>query len=149
MVVPLFIAIGMFRKAERGRSFLIAALILMALGTVSAFVATSTGEAAKDLAESKPGIEAVLEQHEDLAETTQVAFSALTLIYAAILFAPRLLPRSIPPRIAMALPVAFLVLYSAGLLLLVNTAHQGGRLVHEPSAVAQASSPPGASVERD
>ena len=29
------------------------------------------------------------------------------------------------------LPLAFLVLYSAGALLLVNTAHNGGRLVHE------------------
>ena len=149
VVVPLFVVIGMFAKAERGRSFLITALILMALGTVSTFVATSTGEAAKEPAESKPGVEAVLEQHEDLAETTQVAFSALTLIYAAILFAPRLLPRPLPPRVAMALPIAFLALYSAGLLLLMNTAHQGGRLVHELGVATQASSSAVRSVERD
>jgi hypothetical protein len=49
----------------------------------------------------------------------------------------------------MALPIAFLALYSAGLLLLVNTAHQGGRLVHELGVATQASSPAVRSVERD
>ena len=33
--------------------------------------------------------------------------------------------------VSTALPLAFLVLYGGGILLLTNTAHNGGRLVHE------------------
>jgi hypothetical protein len=40
------------------------------------------------------------------------------------------------------LPLAFLVLYSAGALLLVNTAHNGGRLVHEFGVRAMVTSTP-------
>ena len=131
LIAPLFIVIGVAQKAERSFPFLLVALILMALGTVSTFVAASSGEAADELAENVPHARAVLDEHEDLAETTEIAFSALTMIFASILFVPRLLQQEPTRTISTVLPLVFLVFYATGAILLANTAHQGGRLVHE------------------
>jgi uncharacterized membrane protein len=131
LVAPLFIVIGALLQPEKGRVYLFSALILMALGTTAVFVALETGEAAAKLAERTPEINAVLEHHEQLAETTRIAFSVLTVIFAAIILLPRLLRRSPGWLAGRGLLLLFLVAYGAGMLLLVNTAHNGGRLVHE------------------
>lgn len=144
LIAPLFIVIGVVWRPERSFPFLLAALILMTVGTVSTFVAASSGKAAGELVENAPQAAAVLEQHQKLAETTEIAFSALTLIFTAILFVPRLLKREPTRVISMALPLVFLMFYATGAISLANAAHQGGRLVHElgvrvqmqPSAVA-------------
>ena len=133
----MFIVIGLLRKPERGFALLVAALILMALGTIGIFVATSSGHAAAELAERLPNVEVTLEQHEELANVTRIVFSALTLIFAAILFVPRALKCDLNRTIATVLPAVFLVFYAAGAVSLVNTAHQGGRLVHELGVRAQ------------
>lgn len=73
----------------------------------------------------------MLEGHEELAQTTRLIFTALTVIFAAILFAPLLFKRSLGRKSSLALNLAFLLFYSAGTMVLVNVAHQGGRLVHE------------------
>jgi uncharacterized membrane protein len=137
LIAPLFIVIGVLRKPEPSFPFLLVALILMALGTASTFVAASSGEAAGELAENVPQAKAVLEQHEELAETTEIAFSALTLIFASILFVPRLLKREPTRAISTVLPLVFLMFYATGAISLANTAHQGGRLVHELGVRAQ------------
>lgn len=137
LVAPVFVVIGLLRKPERGFALLVAALILMALGTIGTFAATSSGHAAAELAEGVPQVRTTLEQHEELADVTEIVFSALTLIFAAILFVPRVL-KCIPNRIiSTVLPAVFLVFYAAGAVSLVNTAHQGGRLVHELGVHAQ------------
>jgi uncharacterized membrane protein len=131
LVAPLFIVIGALLQPEKGRVYLFSALILMVLGTSAVFVALETGEAAAKLAERTPEINTVLEHHKQLAETTRMTFLALTVIFAAIILLPRLLrgsPRWLAGR---ALLLFFLVAYGAGMLLVVNTAHNGGRLVHE------------------
>src|SRR5271165_2564881 len=91
LIAPLFIAIGVAGKPDRSYPFLLVALILMALGTMSTFLAASSGDAAGHLLRNAPQVKGVLEKHEELAETTEVVFSALTLIFASILFVPRLL----------------------------------------------------------
>jgi uncharacterized membrane protein len=131
LVAPLFIIAGIIVNPQKGRSFLIAALVLMLLGTAGAFLAIATGEAAGEVAERTPAVSAVLERHEELAEMTRIVFSVLTLLFAAILSLPRLLKREASGVAARILPLAFLVFYSAGAVILVNTAHNGGRLVHE------------------
>lgn len=131
LIAPLFIVLGVVLKPTRSFPFLLVALILMALGTVSTFVAASSGEAAGELAEKVPQAKAALEQHEELAEITEIAFSALTLIFASILFIPRLLKREPTRAISTVLPLVFLMFYATGAISLANTAHQGGRLVHE------------------
>ena len=145
LIAPLFIVIGVLRKPSRSFPFLFVALILMTLGTVSTFVAASSGQAAGELVESAPQAKAVLEQHEELAETTEIAFSALTLIFATILFVPRLLRRERTRVISTFLPLVFLMFYATGAITLANTAHQGGRLVHELGVRAQMQ--PGAVME--
>ena len=152
LVAPLFIVIGMTLRPEKGRVYLVSALILMALGTSAVFLALETGEAAAKLAERTPEINAVLEHHEQLAETTRVVFSVLTVIFAAIVVLPRLLRRSSGWLAGRALPLIFLVLYGAGMLLLVNTAHNGGRLVHEfgvKAMVEPQALPPAAEAKGD
>ena len=153
LTAPLFIIIGALRRPGRGFPFLATALILIALGTAAVFLSASSGEAAGEIAEKMPQAEAVLDQHQDLAEITEIAFSALTLIFAAILFVPRLLKQAPNRAISTVLPLLFLVLYAAGALSLMNTAHQGGRLVHELGVTAQINSGapnvPVESVERE
>ncbi|MGE5205711.1 MAG: DUF2231 domain-containing protein [Chlamydiota bacterium] len=146
LVTPLFILIGALQRRDKGEMYLVSALILMALGTGAVFVALETGEAAGKLAERTPEINAVLEHHEQLAEKTRMAFSMLTVIFAAILLLPRLLRRSSGWLARPALPLIFLVLYGAGMMLLVNTAHNGGRLVHEfgVRALVEPGAPPAA-----
>ena len=129
LVAPLFVVLGM--TLRRNRPFLWAALLLMAIGTTATFVAVSTGEAAGKLAERTPRINAVLEHHEELAETTRVVFTALTVIFAAIVTVPAAMQRLQGRMFRIVLPLAFLVCYGGGLVFLANTAHNGGRLVHE------------------
>jgi uncharacterized membrane protein len=145
LTAPLFIVIGALRK-RGGSPFLIAALILMTLGTAGTFLAAATGEAAGRIAERTPEISAVLERHEELAEITRITFSALTAVFAAIVLVPRILPRAAGRVVSMALPLVFLVLYAAGTVVLANTAHNGGRLVHEFGVKAIVASNPVASA---
>lgn len=131
MVVPFFIAAGAALTPAKGRPYLLAALVLLLAGTAATFVAVGTGEAAAKLAERGPAMEQVLENHEGLAERTRAAFSVLSVIFVALLVIPVLAKRADTRLTTTILPLAFLVLYSVGVLLLVNTAHNGGRLVHE------------------
>lgn len=130
-VAPLFVILGAVLPPPKARPFLVSALILMALGTASIFVAVETGEAASELVSSTAAAREVLRQHQVLARTTEVLFALLTLIFAALLYVPRLLRRELGPRVNVALLVAYLLFYATGGLFLVNTAHRGGRLAHE------------------
>jgi len=130
LIVPLLLVMGLVWKTN-GRGLMIAALVLMAAGTIGTYVAFSTGSAGEDVAEKIIGAKTVLEQHEELAETTRIIFTVLTLIFAAILLVPRLLKKELGQRTAAFVTSAFLLFYLAGTVVLANTAHQGGRLVHE------------------
>ena len=131
LVVPFLIVTGALRPPERGHTILYVALALMIAGTLGTFLAVATGEAAGRIAERTPQIDTVLERHEQLAEATRIAFSVLTAVFAAILLIPVILKKTSNRLVSTGLPLAFLVLYGGGILLLTNTAHNGGRLVHE------------------
>jgi len=128
---PLFIAISAVLAPPKGRPFLIAALIVLLLGTTSLFIAASTGQAAGELAERGGPVDSVLASHEDLASETRLIFSGLSAILLGMFFLPRILRRQETRIFSTVLPLAFLVLYSVGILFLVNTSHKGGMLVHE------------------
>jgi len=152
LVAPIFLVLGALLSPPKGKSFLAAALLIMLLGTMSTFVAVETGEAAAQLAERTDQGNLVLKQHQELAETTRVVFAALTLLFGAIIYGARLWQR-VPTRLSTTvLPMLFLVLYGAGAVILINTAHNGGRLVHElgvTSMVSPAVNPPTTSGEGD
>lgn len=130
LIAPLFILIGAALRPSAARHFLIVALILMLLGTAATFVAIESGEAAGKIATRTPEINRILERHEQLADRTSITFVVLTTVFAALIGVPLAFRRS--SRVfTTALPIAFLVVYGFASLLLVNTAHNGGRLVHE------------------
>lgn len=135
IVAPVLVLLGTFLKG-RDRVFLISALVLMILGSVAAWMSVSTGEAASELAERAGAAQAVLEQHEELAETTRAVFTVLTGVFAVIVVAPLLFKKELGRKFLIPLNLAFLLFYVAGVVVLVNTAHQGGRLVHEFGVLA-------------
>ncbi len=130
MVAPLFVLLALVwpRHAE---GFSRAALVLLVLGSVSTYVAISTGQAAGELADHTDAINAVISRHEELAETTSTVFSVLTVLYAVFVLLPFLASRLRRPAYARAGNLAFFVAIAAATLLVVNTAHLGGRLVHQ------------------
>ena len=130
LVAPVLVLFGIILP-KQGRGLMIAALVVMALGTIATYFAVATGESAAELAERTPGVAAVLERHEDLAETTKVIFTVLTIVFAGILFGPSLFKRSLGRKSAALVNLAFLVFYAAGAMVLANVGHEGGRLVHE------------------
>ena len=130
LVAPVVLAVGIVMR-ERGRPWLIAALLLTALGTIAAWVAVSTGEAAGELAERTPEINAAIERHESLAELVRTLFTIITLLFAALLFGPGLLRRRVAPRMETLALVVLLALFGVGALAVAHTGHEGGRLVHE------------------
>jgi uncharacterized membrane protein len=131
LVAPLFVVVGLAVRAHR-RAFLVSALLLMVLGTTAAWVAVETGEAAGKLADRTPEVNAVLEHHETLAERTRLVFTVLTVVFAGLVLGAPLLRRREPAEaVTLALAALFLAVYAAGALNLANTAHNGGRLVHE------------------
>lgn len=128
LLSPLFIVISAASHPPHGRPYMIAALIVLFLGTGSLFIAASTGEAAAELAERGGAVNAVLESHETLASETRIVFSVLSVLLLGIFVVPRFLG---PKLAATYLPAVFLVLYLFGIVLVVTAAHAGGRLVHE------------------
>ncbi|MBI5058872.1 hypothetical protein HZB60_03690 [candidate division KSB1 bacterium] len=130
ITAPLLIIAALVLLRQR-HGLMIAAFLLMALGSAAAFIAVSTGEAAGELAERNATVSAAIEQHEELAELTRSLFTVLTVMFAAIVFGPALLRKRLAAVSQTIVMLAFLVFYSGGVLLLANTAHQGGRLVHE------------------
>jgi len=144
LIAPLFVVVGAILAPQKGRTWFLTALVLMAVGTFSIFVSVSTGEAAGELADRNPAVSAVLERHQELAETSRIVFAVLTVIFATIVLAPMALRRVSGRVTSSVLALVFLLFYGAGALLLVNTAHNGGRLVHElgvHAMVAQSAGP--------
>ncbi len=150
LVAPLFVLVGLAWRRNR-TAFMAAALVLMALGTIATYVAVPTGEAAAKLAERTPEINAVIERHEDLAETSRMVFTALTVVFAALVLAPVALRREPGEFATIGLALLFLAVYGAGTLVLANTAHNGGRLVHELGvrSIMPAAPLPAAEAEKD
>ncbi len=130
-LAPLFIGISAILTPPKGRPFLITALIVLLLGTASLYIAASTGKAAGELAERGGPVDQMLAAHEDLASETRLIFSGLSAILLGMFFLPRILRRQETRIFSTVLPLAFIVLYSVGILFLVNTSHKGGLLVHE------------------
>jgi uncharacterized membrane protein len=130
LIAPILVLLGLILP-KQARGLFIAAFAVMALGTIATYFAVATGEAAAELAERTPGIAAVLERHEEMAETTRAIFTALTVVFAGILFLPSLFKRNLGRKSAAVVSLAFLVFYAAGAVVLMNVGYEGGRLVHE------------------
>lgn len=151
LLSPLFVLIGAVLPPPKGRPYMTSGLIILLLGTISLFVAAASGEAAATLADRSGPVDAVLASHEKLASEAEAIFLGLCAALVAMVALPRILGRQETRLTSAFLPLAYLVVYSAGILVVVNTAHVGGRLVHEfgvhamiPAASVQSQpAPPG------
>lgn len=137
LLAPIFILIGAVVSPPRGRPFMISALILLGLGTAGLFVAIPTGEAAARYL-LKSGGAGVVDTHQNLAFEARGIFVMLLVLYIGVLLVPQVLHQS-GRLLWTVLPLAFLILYSAGAVVLVNAAQEGERLAHKPAAVASPS----------
>jgi uncharacterized membrane protein len=131
LLSPLFILISAAYHPPKGRPYMFVGLIMLLLGTCSLFLANASGEAAAQLAERGGPVDSVLATHESLAEETEIVFSVLSVILVGIVALPRILHREETRLTSTLMPLSFLVLYCAGILFVINTAHAGARLVHE------------------
>ncbi len=130
LVAPLLVIVGAVPSVARRRLFLGAALTLMVLGTAMTYVAVATGELAMKVVASAPALNGLLEEHGSLAQSTRELFTVLTLGFAALLLANRLLRREPNAWVRTSLFAAFLTFYGTGAVLLVDTALRGVRLAH-------------------
>jgi uncharacterized membrane protein len=130
MFAPVFVVLEMLAHS-RPNGFGTSALVLLVAGTAAIVLAIETGEAAGELADHTPAINAVMSKHVDLAERARSVFVVLTLAYGLLLLAPRWVKALTRPAVRLVSHAVFLALLLAGCLLIVNTSHAGGRLVHE------------------
>jgi uncharacterized membrane protein len=140
LVAPLLIVLGLFLPTHN-RGLFIGALVVMVLGTIGTYFAVATGQVAGELAERTPGVASVLERHEELAGTTRAIFTALAVVFAAILFVPSIFKKGLSRKTVTVVSLAFLLLYAGGAVLLANVAHQGGMLVHQYGVHAMMGAP--------
>lgn len=119
IVALLFEAVSCFWKKE---SFTLASLILLILGTIGAFVAMQTGEAAADIAKKITGIGSTLHEHEEMAELVAYLYLTITIIKASIMkFKKDILPWRL----------FILVGMLVGTFFIFRVGHYGGQLVYE------------------
>ncbi|QDU87509.1 hypothetical protein Pla175_08710 [Pirellulimonas nuda] len=133
MVAPLFVLLGILFPR---RGFSIGALVLMVLGTASAWVATSSGEAAYSVMDQTMSMDDwelyeeadfAAQAHGEQTELARNIFTGLTVLYAIVLATGSLSSgwrgRVIPQ-------LAVLLVWAPSLGYLANAAHSGGELVH-------------------
>lgn len=131
LFAAVFVVLGII-VPKRGWWFSVSALILLIGGTAGAFVAVSTGEAARDVVEDGADeMFQVLQQHEDILEQARNVFVALTIIYAAIVFLPVVARPLQSWKFTLPANLVFLAALMGANMLLASGAHLGGRLVHE------------------
>jgi uncharacterized membrane protein len=147
---PLPALLGLFFP---GRRALFAALTFAVtlLGTAGVMAAVLSGEAAEGWVD-RQGLETAavhdtLEEHEELAETSRTLFLVLTFLFAGVVIAHGKGKLS-----GAGGAVAQLVLVAgtlAGAVLLANTAHHGGQLVHRHGIQAPTAAVSDASGEEE
>jgi len=143
LAAALFVFLAMI-FLRKGRWFAVSALLLLALGTAGAFVALSTGEAARTVAEWENPPEEVkkaLDEHEELAKAVPTIFAILTGVYLAILVVPLVIRPLGHPAVLFLLNLVFLAALLAADLLVVHAGYRGIWVVHELGVRAKMEAP--------
>jgi uncharacterized membrane protein len=141
LAVPVFVVLGLLWRGQRHAIF-VAATLLLLLGAAGAVAAVLTGEAAEGQAESLPAARAALERHEELAELARNLFLGLLALAVVLTVLHWRFRERARPALVWSAAVIFLVLHGAASLVLVNAAHEGGRLVHQFGARAPTAAAP-------
>jgi uncharacterized membrane protein len=138
LLVPFCLAAAIFVNKHR-QTLLAVAFGLTLVGMAAAYFSASTGDAARDVAQeaARNGapqtaeVKAAVQTHEDLASVVRAGSTVIAVLLAALLFGPQLLKRELKDNHFLAGLVVLLVLCLALDLVLLNTAHTGGLLVHK------------------
>lgn len=123
-----------------GRRVLLTAVAfaVVALGALGAVLAAASGEAADESVQARgletPAVHETLEEHEELAETTRTAAIVLMLAFGGSLIAFR--KGKTTGGAAAGIGLALLAGTLAVAVLVANTAHSGGQLVHRHGVLA-------------
>ena len=135
-IAPLFILIGLSSQ-KSAKIFYICAFILLLTGTLSIYLAVSTGERASEHLQLSSDAIKTLELHDRLGMVMRLNFTILTSIFLTYLILNSFFIRKFSPKIHRWGITLFLIIYACHLLLLINTAHQGGKLVHHHGITSQ------------
>jgi len=137
MVVPLLVLLGLIWREYRA-GLHIAALVLLMIGTSMAVLAVISGLSAAGSVQPTLELQAALEAHERLAKRTTFFYADLTLVFILIQLAPVLWKAFDSRGRILALNLAWLLVSLGANVLLIQTGHLGGRMVHELAIHAQA-----------
>jgi uncharacterized membrane protein len=130
LVAPIFLLVSLFAR-KSWRTWSGAALLVMALGTLAAWLAVGSGHAAGQLVDKTTAVAPALAGHEAMGILTRNLFTWLTLAMAALVLLPVMIRKTLPDAARIGGFAMFMVLYLGSTLMVANTAQQGGRLVHE------------------
>lgn len=130
LVAPVFIVLAMCLK-KQAKAMLLSALVMVLLGTAAAFLATSTGEASEEFVPDATQARQVLGEHAELAEMARNLFAGEALLLAGLTVFVWMRDQKLKHWHLVSLCVLMLLLYAYPCVVLLNAAHEGGRLVHE------------------
>lgn len=146
LTAPVFVLLALLLPKQR-IAMVGSAIVLMTLGTGTAFLAAASGEAAEEIAAVPAAAEGVMERHEELAEIARIIFAALSGLLLAIGIAMVWKPEVRHRWVSIGLG-AFLVGWLGCAAVLVELSHQGGRLVREFGVRAPLVSQPDGAADR-
>lgn len=129
-VAPLLVLVGLLWPAQR-RGVHASAMVLLVLGLGGLFLALASGDAVERFAKATPALLAGVRVHELLAQKTTLVFGLLVLTFAMLWGLPLLRRRELPHRLERGLLMLWLLLSLGGVLILAQTGHAGGHLVHD------------------
>jgi uncharacterized membrane protein len=129
-LTPVLLVLALvFRSHARG--LLAGALVTAAIAALAAVLAVASGEAGEDAVNVPEAAKAVLHDHEELGEMTRNIAIGLTVALGVLnVLAARAGSPAGTRRLAVGLVIVLVVCAPASLVVM-NTGHQGGRLVHE------------------
>lgn len=126
--VPMLLGVV---DTKRRQSWFLAGLMMIIMGTLFAFAAVFTGEAAEHVTvATSEAVERAIHEHEELAEFSRLLFVGVSVIYTSAMILCSRADDSKKKRVGLVGSVLVGLSYSIGSLALANAGHQGGLLVH-------------------
>ncbi|MBL8744993.1 MAG: hypothetical protein JNK58_01410 [Phycisphaerae bacterium] len=127
---PVLVLMGLLVHRHR-HGLNVSALVLMLMGTIGVWLSLSTGESAEEWVDEVGAVKSILHDHEEMAEKAWIASIVATVVFAAYTAVPWMMKREVARKWTLLAGALFLAGYVIPCLAVANTAHLGGRLVHE------------------
>jgi uncharacterized membrane protein len=145
LIAWLPMLIGLVDRKRRNTWFASAAMLLV-VGTIAAFAAVLTGEAAEDIVgATSQVVNEAIHEHEETAERARNLFLASTLIFLMVWGVYNKVAETKKPMILTSGTALVTIVYLFAVMALTNAGRQGGVLVHQHGLHAPLGGTPGAS----